>query len=171
MDKRLQKAIKAKYLEALASHGVMGVAAKTAGITRESIRAWQLKDEEFAQECKDAIEDAIDKAEMEIVKRGVEGFDRPVMYKGQQIYKREPSTGELMIDDNFDYVPLTESIHSEDLLKFYTQAKRKEFGQKGSLQLSGPDGGPIPVERFVRFISSDGNGRPDPLDAPGPEES
>lgn len=170
MDKIEQQKAKDTYVEAFARSGIVSPACREAGVSRETIRLWKLADKVFAARCADALEDAIDEAELVVRQRGVEGWTEIVKYKGQTIYKRVPMTGELELDDDFEPIPLTTEVRNDDLLKFYTSANRAKYGAKSKLELSGPEGGAIPVERFIRFIGSDGDGRPDPFDEQHPSE-
>ncbi len=171
MDKRERDAKKDLFVEAYATTGVIGPAAKVAGVHRRTILDWKEADPDFKQRCGDAYEDAIDVAELEIRNRGVHGRQKPVMYKGRPMFVYDPRTGDLVLDDDFEPVVLMETVDSNKLLEFYTSGTRNKFNAKQRVELSGPDGGNIPVERFIRFVGSDGDGRPDPIDEPGPEES
>lgn len=171
MNPKIKEALKDKYVEAFSKVGVTAPALRMAGFSRKALRDWTLEDKDFAQRCEDALEDAIDEAEYVVRQRGVEGWDEPLTHpNGDPIWKREPKTGELCLDEDFERIPLTVTMRNDDLLKFYTKANRAKYGDKSKLELSGPDGGPIATERWIRYVDSDGDGRPDPLDAQHPSE-
>lgn len=165
MNKRLKQARKAKYVEALAAIGIIGPAAKIAGVHRRTILDWQNADKKFAKACDDAYEEAIDSAELKVRERGVDGWEKPIIYKGEPMFRRDPVTGDVLLDGNFDPIPLTESIRNDDLLKFYMEANRQKYNKKTKLEHSGPNGGDIPTGLKIRFVDSDGDGGIDPLDA------
>lgn len=164
MDKRLKQARKDKYVEALTKVGIIGPASEAAGVHRRTILDWQKADPEFAKACDDAFETAIDAAEVMVRERGVEGWEKPVIYKGEPMFRRDPVSGEILLDDNFEPIPLTESIRNDDLLKFYMEANRQKYNRKTKLEHSGPNGGDIPTGLKIRFVSSDGEGGIDLLD-------
>lgn len=70
------------FLRALALNADVSGAAKAAGIGRGTAYDRRRKDPTFAARWDDAIEQALDRFEAELVRRGVEGWLEPVYYKG-----------------------------------------------------------------------------------------
>lgn len=168
---KVKAALKEAYVEALREVGIIGAALSIAGFSRKSLRNWQAEDDEFMEDCQDAHQDAIDKAELVVRERGVDGWEEPVTYKGQPLYKRDPLTGDQLLDEDFMPIPLTVPRRNDELLKFFMSGNSAKYGTKKSqIEMSGPDGGPFHTERWVRFVDSDGDGRFDPLDEPTEEE-
>lgn len=66
------------FLEELARRGIVTDACQVAGIGRRTVYEWRDADPEFAQQWEDALERAIQVAEREAWRRGVEGVDEPV---------------------------------------------------------------------------------------------
>ena len=150
----LRDARKVKFLEAYAKCGVIQPAITAAGISRSCYKTWRKNDEDFDQACGDAYEAAVDAAEVELRKRGVEGYDEPVLYKGEVIWQRHPDTGALLLDDDFNPIPFTRPVKSDHLLEVYTRSHRQRYKQ--SVQITGAEGGPIEQDFTVTFVMPDG---------------
>jgi len=73
---------KAIYIEALREKGIQREAAERAGIRRNLALDWKKQDAVFAEACEEALEDAVDRIEQEMQRRGIDGFERPIIYKG-----------------------------------------------------------------------------------------
>lgn len=83
MDERSLPSIKrpdwvGPFLQALAIKGIVGQAARSAGISRRAAYLYRERDTEFALMWDDAIEEATDRLEEEIRRRGEEGVEEPV---------------------------------------------------------------------------------------------
>jgi hypothetical protein len=77
---------KAAFLEALALCGHVGHAAKAIGFSTFILYLHRRSDPAFAQAWEQAIEIAMDTVlEPEAIRRAVEGFDKPVYHRGEQI--------------------------------------------------------------------------------------
>lgn len=83
--KDASKAKKAAFLRDLAKHGIVGVAAKSAGVNRVTAYKWRDTDQSFAKDWDDQIEEGLDLLEHEAVKRGGEGWEEPVFHKGEVV--------------------------------------------------------------------------------------
>ena len=117
---------KERFLRSLARHGVVGRAAKTAGIGRTTAYEWRDEDEAFSRAWDAAVEDGTDKLEREAVRRAAEGTLKPVFQGGEQV-------GEIR-------------EFSDTLLIFLLKARRpKVYVDRLRAEVSGPDGGPIPT--------------------------
>lgn len=163
MNERLKKAKKDAVLRQLRETAVIRHALDVADISRGTLRRWREEDEDFDRDCEDAMEDAVDLAEAVVQERAVRGWRRPIIYQGRPIWARDPRTGDILLDDNFEPVPFMEEVDNSDMLKLYMKGRRKSFATTKS-EVSGPGGGPVSHAVAVRFVGSDGEGRPDPLD-------
>lgn len=67
------------FLEALARRPFVSEAAAHAGIGRATAYKWRDEDPEFATAWDDALETALDAAEAEMWRRGVQGWDEPLI--------------------------------------------------------------------------------------------
>lgn len=74
-----------RFLEAYAQDGVLATGCKAAGVDRKRIWNWQQEDHVFSALMKDAYEQARDRVEAEVVRRAVEGYDRPVYQGGKRV--------------------------------------------------------------------------------------
>lgn len=138
------------FLEALRNIPVIRHACEAAGINRST--AWRARetDEEFAQAWDEAMEDGVDRAEREALKRAVDGWDEPVIDKGRLAYayrrvvNEETGTEsyEPVLDANGQPVPLTVKKRSDQLLQFVLKGRRRSvYGDKQ--EITGAGGGPI----------------------------
>lgn len=139
------------FVAALREIPVLRYACEAVGVNR--VTAWRARqtDEEFAAEWDSAMEDAIDKAEQEALRRGVDGWHEPVIDKGRLAWAYERFEQE---DGTFDYrpiigangqpVPLTVRKHSDALLQFVLKGRRRTvYGDKQ--EITGNAGGPITI--------------------------
>jgi hypothetical protein len=141
---------KPAFLAALRELPVIKHACDAVGIDR--VTAWRAKqaDEEFAAAWEDAMEEGIDRAEQEAFRRGVVGFEEPVLHQGrlQYVYERyeDEETGEekyrLVLDAKGQPVPLTTRKHSDALLSLFLKGRRKKV-YADRTELTGADGGPV----------------------------
>lgn len=143
---------KEMFLKAYADCGVVTVACMRAGISRSSYYEWRQEDEAFDIGCDDAKDASIDLAEHELRNRGVHGVEEPVLFKGEPIWRRDPVTGEILLDDDFDPIPFTINRKSDKLLEVYMKAHRQEYRDKGSLEVTGKNGGAIEAQFEVTYV-------------------
>jgi len=73
---------RAAYVEALAREGDSAFARIEVGITSESVRKHRQKDADFDQACEDAMHTYRKRFIDELVRRGVDGVERPVFHEG-----------------------------------------------------------------------------------------
>lgn len=113
------------FLEALRTQGVVSAAARAVGISPSTVHTRRRNDADFAAAFDDAMEEAVDMAEAEAWRRAVTGYDKPVIHQGE-------------ITDTY-------RVHSDELLKFILQGRRKHvFAQR--TELTGADGGPVALQ-------------------------
>lgn len=126
-----------KFFVELAETGVEAQALRAAGMTRGDLRELK-QDAKFSERYDDAIADASDAIELEVHRRSVAGWQEPVVYQGEPVWKRCPRTGEPLLDENFDRIPFTVNRKSDGLLAKLVEAKKPEqFGKKQSIDLTG----------------------------------
>ncbi|KFH18415.1 hypothetical protein ELZ19_06790 [Brucella abortus] len=169
LDTELMDARKTAFLEAYARTGVIGDGCRAAGVSRSTYKRWRYgskatgeePDEEFDRACQDALDCAVDDAELELRRRAVEGVEEVMTYRGEPVWRRDPATGEVLLDDDFNPIPFTISRRSDKLLEVYVKAHRAQYRDKGSLELGGMGGGPIEQAVTVRYVLPDGRSMED----------
>ncbi len=72
-----------EFLKALATGASVYKAAVAAGVGRRTVYEWREGDDEFATLWDEAVECGTDLFEDEAKRRGVDGVDEPVYYKGE----------------------------------------------------------------------------------------
>ena len=116
------------YLAALAEHGLVGRAAKDAGVDRSQVWRRRQDDPEFDAAVKDAIEHAADKLETEARRRAIDGTEEPV-YQGGVLVG-------------------TKRVFSDSLLALLLKGRRKGvFAER--TELTGANGGPVQTQPLV----------------------
>ncbi|MDC9701519.1 MAG: hypothetical protein PSN37_04775 [Alphaproteobacteria bacterium] len=85
----MAKQIRKSFLEALAGTGNVSEAVRVAKISRSTVYKYRKIEVDFAREWDEAEQEAADRLEREAWRRAVEGFDKPVIYRGKvtDIYK------------------------------------------------------------------------------------
>jgi transposase-like protein len=73
------------FLEAFAQAGTITQAAKSVGINRDCHYSWLSNDPEYGLAFDDAQEQAIERLEAEMLRRGVEGVEEPVFHGGVEV--------------------------------------------------------------------------------------
>ena len=124
-----QKAMET-FLEVLRIEGVLRPALKAAKINRTILRQWQAENPEFAAECNEALEEAMDIAEEELRRRALKGTQKLVLVKGQPVPLRNVETGEIELDENFEPIMMTETVHHDRLLETYIKGNRTRYKDK-----------------------------------------
>jgi len=132
------------------------------------VQHWKNTDPKFAEAYKAAEITAIDRLEDEARKRAIEGWQEPVLYQGQLQFRHDPFTGELLLDENFEPIPLTVNKKSDRLLEVMLAGKKPEYKKSGASVGIFPGGsdGTVPKSVTVNFVDSDGDGHV----APKPEK-
>lgn len=159
------------FLIALQLRGNYASAARDVGVAYDTQKTWR-EDEEFARACKASME--VFKASLmdEVVRRGRDGFEEPVIFQGRMMWRHDPATGQVMLDDNLEPIPLTIRKHSDPLLSSLAETVGvlggKKGGKVGSISIStedGDDGKPKTNVVFQFMDIEDGKmPEPDPLD-------
>ena len=73
------------FLSVLSRLGVVGYAARKAGIERQSAYHLRDRDDAFREAWRVALEEAMDRAEQEAWRRGIKGVKRPVYQGGEHV--------------------------------------------------------------------------------------
>ena len=158
------------FLYALAQVPVLSYACEAAGIDRTTVWRRRQNDETFAAAYKDAIDTGDDKAEREAFRRGVEGYEEPVVHQGQMTpvwmrdaqgnvitelfdtgrkdEKGKPIQGQRPIqarDANGNLQWLTVRKHSDQLLTLILKGRRKSV-YADRTEITGADGGALAVK-------------------------
>lgn len=140
------------FLKSFADVGIVLPACEAAGISRSTYYKWRDLYEEFDIACEEALQEAIDRAEMELRTRAVQGIEEPVLFKGEPVWKRDPNTGDILLDDDFNPIPFTINRRSDRLLEIYMKAQRQQYRDKGAMEISGPGGGAIEANFEVTYV-------------------
>jgi hypothetical protein len=76
---------RAAFLEALRNSGNVSTSCQIAGLPRSCVYDWRAADPEFAADWESAFELGCDALEDEAVRRGCEGYLKPVFHQGKEI--------------------------------------------------------------------------------------
>jgi hypothetical protein len=130
-------------------------AAKAAKVNRSLHYRWLKEDDEYKIAFAAAYLEAGDSLEDEAVRRAHEGIQEPLIYQGNFSYKQRVVKDAAGVDvliagkqqfENYGK-PLCVNTKSDTLLMFLLKGfKREKYRENASLEVSGPDGGPIPLE-------------------------
>jgi hypothetical protein len=158
------------FLAHLREMPVVTPAAEKAGVDRSTVYAARQVDPEFAAAWDSAMEAGIDRAEQEAIRRGVVGFEEPVIHQGAMAYRTErylrpvvDATGNpvmlpsgeqateeawrTVLDANGQPVPLTVRKHSDAMLGRVLAARRAAY-RTSNTEVSGPNGEPLQVKNL-----------------------
>ena len=112
------------YIQALRSTGLEATARGIAQVSKRAVTNLMADDEEFSSEVAHTLDQWADRLEREAYRRGVEGIEKGIYYKGK------------LVD--------TELQYSDTLLQTMLKAKRPDqFGDKK--QITGAGGQPLTV--------------------------
>jgi len=128
------------FLAALRQMPVLRHACETVGIDRAT--AWRNRqaDPEFNAAVEEAMEEGIDLAEQEAIRRGVWGWEEPVIHQGQLMHTTAPDGS---------VVPLTVRKHSDQILALVLKGRRKRV-YADRQEITGADGAPLQVDETER---------------------
>jgi hypothetical protein len=144
------------FLAALRAMPVVQHACDVVGIERCTAYRARQGDEAFAKAWEEAMEAGIDRAEQEAFRRGVVGFEEPVIDKGQLAYRYERYVDDegkeafrKVLDEHGQPVPLTVRKHSDAMLGLVLKARRKAYSTERT-ELTSPDGSMSPADEGTR---------------------
>lgn len=143
------------FLAALREYPVVQHACDAVGVNRSLVYRRREAEPAFAKAWEEAMEAGIDRAEQEAFRRGVVGFEEPVVHKGFLSYRlKHNADGSLMrnedglpvyeTDANGQPIPLTIRKHSDALLALVLKGRRKQVYAERT-ELTSPDGSMSPV--------------------------
>lgn len=144
------------FLAALTEYPVLQHAADAVGIDR--VTAWRAMqaDPDLKAAVDAAMEAGIDRAEREAFRRGVVGYEEPVVHQGRisYLYERYLDAGgeekyRQVLDDKGQPVPLTIRKHSDALLAKVLSARRQAYRTERT-ELTSPDGSMSPMDETTR---------------------
>jgi hypothetical protein len=147
------------FLAAVREYPTIAHGARAAGVSYTTAWKRTKEDEAFGEAVRLAMEEGIDRAEQEAFRRGVVGFEEPVVYQGQITYHIErdghgnpvlskEGIPKLLLDDHGRPVPVTIRKHSDAMLGLVLKARRKSYGTERT-ELTGADGGPVQAQQIV----------------------
>jgi hypothetical protein len=117
--------VKAVFIKTLRETCNIAESARAAGIGRRTAYEWKEKDEEFRVQWDEAEQEAVDSLEREAWRRGVEGYDKPVVFQG--------------------IITNTYKEYSDRMLELLLKAHRPEkFKDRVATEHSSPDGSMSP---------------------------
>ena len=118
-------------LDALAQGHSITKACELAGVERRGVYGWRVKEPEFAQAFDEALERGNDALRDEIRRRGVDGWDEPVFYQGEQCGAIRK--------------------YSDRMLELQAKARMPyEYRERVSAELTGAGGGPIRTQDVAK---------------------
>lgn len=151
---------KPAYLAALREIPVIRHACEAAGIDRTT--AWRLRkdDEAFAEAEGEAMEEGIDRAEKEAFRRGIVGFEEPVIDKGRLAYRYEryeeqdvdgikQEKWRMCLDEHGQPIPLTVRKHSDAILALVLKGRRKKV-YADRTEITGAEGTPVVIDETTK---------------------
>jgi len=156
---------KKDFLEALRATGLVTDACKIARIARRTPYDWAQKSEEFAEAMEAARAEGemvlLDEVRKEARRRGIEGWDDPIVYQGKISKRKDPKTGEM--------VPLTVRRWSDNLLMFwgkYLDARFRDNFPAIDIRSSGPSSVSIVLDTTPKSSrpATDGESQPEAID-------
>lgn len=123
----------AQFIAAYQQTGIINRGLRASGLSRTTVKNWEIKYPVFGRLVKEAHEYAVDEWEEEARRRAVDGVDHPVIYKGE--------------------ITTTYKDYSDRLMEVMLAGHRPQFRRGGGqLELTGPGGGPIQVQAVDRRI-------------------
>jgi hypothetical protein len=125
--------LKKAFCRAYAEIGTITHAAQKLGIGHGLVEDWRREDPDFVKDFEGAAVEYVHKLEREADRRGVEGIDKGIYYKGEKVD--------------------VEREYSDTLLIF--RLKRLDPAYRERTEISGPGGGPILIKE-VRIHAPEG---------------
>lgn len=114
------------FLEALRNVPVILLACHKAGVSRASAYVHKAKDSAFSDAWEEAMQDGVDRAELEVHRRAVQGNEEPVHYQGVKVDGVKRYSDNLLMfwlkahrpekyRDNFDFGKLIEAMRGTNV--------------------------------------------------------
>jgi hypothetical protein len=146
-----------RFLAALRQSANISYSAMMSGTNRTAVYHRRDNDKAFADAMKDALEDSVEKLELEARRRAHDGLNRLKFHQGQPIMvpvfgpDRQP-----LLTENGEpvLVPYVEHEYSDTLMIFLLKAHRPEkYRDNYKVELSGVGGGPVEILEVCRTAS------------------
>ena len=139
-----------RFLAALAQSGIISAAAKIAGLEGHTVYARRDGDDEFAEAMKEAIEEASDLQELEAMRRGIQGVDVPIIYKGQPMGVWVDADSNMVAPGTPGAVlrPFTVKEYSDTLLLALLKANRAKFRESIKHEHGSDPNAPVIVKQI-----------------------
>jgi len=128
-----------QFLRAFRATGNVAAACRDVGLARKTVYSWRKDEPDFAAAWAEAEEDAVDVLRAAAVRRGVHGWDVPVVSMGKMVLDQ---TGK----------PLMERKYSDPLLLALLKARAPEHRDQRHLELTGANGAAIDINQRVVFV-------------------
>jgi hypothetical protein len=122
LTKEERRVAQEKFLKSFSMTANVRAACMAAGISRNTVYAWQEQDEQFSFKFKQASEDANDMIRAELFRRSVQGYEKPVVSMGKVVHDK-------------DGKPLMERVYSDSLLALLAKARMPEFRDKPQINV------------------------------------
>lgn len=139
------------FLAALREMPIVRNACAAVGIDRATAYRARAADPTFAAAWNEALEEGVDRAEQEAYRRGVVGYEEPVLERGSLVYRHERVVAEdgtevfrPVLDSNGQPVPLTVKKFSDHLLALILKGRRKSV-YADRTEVTSPDGSMSPA--------------------------
>jgi len=128
------------------SRGNITHACEVVGIPRRTLYEWIDRSKRFEEQVSKAVERGLDGCEDEAQRRGVLGYEEPIVYQGKIQYTGRGKNRKVA----------TVLRHSDYLLPRYMAAKRASW-RLGRTEITGADGGPVDSNAVI-ILPSNGKG-------------
>ena len=107
------------------------IAARELNLSYRQLLEHKKKNPEFHKRWEDARECLIDELEDALIHRCLKGTRRPIVQKGERVYERNPVTGELIMDESGNPIPVEEHVYPDGIAMSVLKAnKRLVYGDK-----------------------------------------
>jgi len=136
-----------RYLDMLAKTGNFSAAADCIDITTSTANAWRKddgflitlegEDYPFGELCDEAMKIFADAVEAEVVRRAVEGYDEPIIYKGQIMSELDEESGK--------YKPITVKKFSDRLLEVLLKGQKPKYNGDSQVNIHAGEGSGVLV--------------------------
>lgn len=130
------------FLRAFAHRGIVLEGCRAAGVSRDAVYHWRETSEWFSTLYDIAVEEAADRIEAEAIRRAVDGYDEPVIYRGMPTTVVDPETGEQR--------QLTVRKYSDALMALVLKGARPEkYRENHKVEVEGGAGGVLIVPGVI----------------------
>jgi hypothetical protein len=139
-----RKETQAAFLTALALDPSVTAACDAAGISRDTAYRWRSQSATFEKLWDEALIHTQDRARSSIYRRGIVGWEEPLVSAGQPVYESEPVTdleGKPMLDKRGRPIVKQGKMimvrkHSDSLAALYAKANLPEYKDKPQVNIN-----------------------------------